>query len=335
MLLEDKVEPLARLIAEFLDLAGYEHGSAWDRLPYRADEDLRPLKRTSDTEVSFVRTKEPPGRPAYEARLQLYDIREQEPDPSTIVFHPEIVLESTPKGDDTVVIDNYNSGSRSGPKRFVKSFASGESEADALSGAFKAEAWATTKASAEAGVEVGPASAKASVETETGFRTTLEAAWSRQTGRSRETKVSFESEEFAPPWTRLEQRLTWNEQKKQRRIECAAIIDCGIRIGRRRKHNKKWEWTDKSPKKWESIDHLIAVAEKRGSVKHTGYEHFSRLRLSDAALKCLDKIKQARKIPIDRLTEPYSGSADIRIQIVEVEVNPESTLYDDEMTGGA
>lgn len=318
MLLEDKVEPLARAIAEFLELAGIPHGSRWSG--YRASEDLRPHKRVSDTRVDFVRTG---GRDGWQARIALYDIREQEPDPSTIVIHPEIVLESKHKYGSTVVIDAYNSASPSGSKTLNIEFTDGETEANALSGAFKSEVWATTKASAEAGVEIGPASAKASVETETGFRTSLEAAWSRTTGRTRDTKVSFQSEEFAPAWTRLEQRLQWNEQTKQRRVECTALIDCGILIGRRSTYKGKWGWNSGSPLKWESIEHLVAVAERRGSVHHAGYEYFATHGLSGPARDALERIKAARKIQVDRLTEPYPGNADIRIQIVDVAVNPE------------
>lgn len=326
MLMEDKVEPLARAIAEFLSLSGIPHGSTWGRTPYRADEDLRALKRTSDTEVSFVRTR---GVRAHEARIQLRDIREQEPDASTIVIHPEIVLETKPKYGASIVIDNYNSSSRSGPKELSVSFEDGETEADSLAGAFRAETWATTKASAEAGVEFGPASAKASVETETGFRTTLEAAWSRQTGRTRNTKVEFRSEEFAPPYTRLEQRLQWAEQKKQRRIECVAKIDCEVVVGRRIDRGKKgWAWTTGSPLKWESIDHLVAVAERRGSIHYAGYEYFAKHNLSRDAQGALERIGYFRSINVDRLTSPYSGNADIRIQLIDVATNPAGGMYD-------
>lgn len=319
MLLEDKVEKLARAIAEFLAHTRLPHGSVWRDPPYRAHEDLRPLKRTVDDEVSFVRTR---GDRGWQARLQLSSIRELEPDPASIVIHPEIVLDSKPRYGATVVIDAYESSSPSGGKDFEVELLDGETELEAVNHAFRTEAWATTKASAEAGVEVGPASAKASVETEVGFRTSLESAWNRQTGRTRETRVRFRSTEYAPAWTRLEQRLQWTEQTKQRRIECVARIDCRVVIGRRGTHKGKWGWASGSPVVWESVEHLLAVAQRRGSVHHAGYEYFAKDELSPDALAALARIDEARKIKVDRLTPAYPGNADIRIQLVDAAVNP-------------
>ena len=322
MLLEDKVEPLAREIAHFLGLSGIFYGSSWKG--YKRDEDLRPLKRQTDEDVAFVRTKN------YQARVQFKGIREQQPEPGSIVVHPEIVLKSRQKYGASVTIDNYRSGSPSGKKYLEVEFADGETEAEALSGAFSTEVWAINKQSVSAQVEAGPASAEARAESEQGFRTTLEAAWNKQTGRTRDTRVSFHSEEFAPPWTLLEQRLMWTEQTKQRRVECAARIDCRVEIGRRIAIRKKgWRWTTRSPLVWESIDHLIAVAEKRGSVKHDGYEHFSRLRLGKSSLDSLARIKELRQIKVDRLTEPYPGNANIRVQIIAQKVNDKHEEDDD------
>lgn len=311
MLLEDKIEPLCREIAHFLVLTGASAGTSWEG--YKRGEDLRPRKRSKDDAVDFQRAEN------WQARLAVYDIREQEPAADTVVIHPEIVLSSKRKFGATVVIDNYNSDSPSGEKIMEIEFDDGETEADALSTSMTNETWATASAKVEA--EVGPAKAEASVES--GWKNTIELAWSKQTGRSRHTKVAFTSKEFAPPHTKLSQRLEWNEQTKQRRVECDSVIDFGFSLGRRSKRGGKWGWNTKSPVKWDSIDHLIAVAEKRGSVKHARYEHFSRRDMSEAERGSLERIKELRKVHIDRLTEPYPGNADIRIVIVDLDSRDE------------
>ena len=260
MLLEDKIEPLVREIAHFLDITGAGAGSTWKG--YRRDEDLKPWRRKKNDEVDFGRSNNT------QARFEINKIRDLEPLPGTYIIHPEIVLEDKQKYGASVLIDNLNSDSESGAKTLSIEFADGETEADAISTSMKNELWAT--ASVEAKVEAGPASAEAKVES--GWKNTIELAWNKQTGKSRDTKISFTSEESAPPRTKLEQRLQWNEQTKQRRIQCSAMVDFDFMVGR-------WshgDWNTGSPVRWESIEHLIAVAEKRGRVEHARYEHFSR-----------------------------------------------------------
>lgn len=321
-LLEDKIEPLMRAIAKFLVATGASAGSSWGGY---GGGDLRPLHRTEDDQVDFVRN----DGGSWQARIRAEDVKEQEPKPETIKIHPEIVLSSKHKYGATIIIDNYNSGSKSGPKTFSVSFKDGEAEAESVSASMKNEVWAINKQTAKAEAGVAGAKAEATAESEQGFRNTLEAAWERQTSRTREQDTEFSSEEFAPPYTKIEQRLQWDEQTKQRRVECVATVDFKIVIGRRQKAKGKWRWASGSPRVWDSIEHLIAVAEKRGSVDHACYHHYSRRPMSSYERGLLEEIKRLRTIHVDHLTQPYSGNANIRVQIMDVATNEEK-LHDDD-----
>ena len=317
MLTRDRIEPLAREIAHFLVLCNAPVGSTWrdaGRSPlYQRGEDLMPLQQRRDEDVEFVRAWHKEGR------VHMLGITEQAPDPSTIVVHPEIVLSSTPKAGTTITIDNLAGAIDSEPQTVTKAFRDGETEADAVSASLKNESWAI--ASAEAGVEAGPASAKASAET--GTRTTIEAAWNRQTGRTRERVTGGSFPFRAEAGTYVEARIEWNEQTKQRRIECAAKVDCRIEIGRRRRRKGRWGWTGGSPQQWASIDHLVAVAEKRGRVEHALYEHFAKLSMNCEQQESLERIKQLRLQKVDRLSEAYTGNDDIKIAIVKLDTDAE------------
>ena len=305
-LVRDQMEPLAREIAHFLVLTKAARGSRWYHSGgYNREEDLIPLKQQTNDDVSYIREKQS------EARIRLYNIVEQAPDPSSIVIHPEIVLASKPRAGATITIDNRDLGIPSEPHTFTQEFRDGESEANAVSASITNETWATASASAK--VEAGPASAEASVET--GVRNTIEAAWERQTNRSRESTTGGIFPFRAPAHTMIQARMEWAEQTKQRRIECDAIMDCAIEIGRRSKHG----WNSKSPARWESIDHLIAVAEKRGRVEHFGYEHFAGMTLNEEQLDSLGRIKKLRLRKVDKLTDAFTGNADIKIAIVNME----------------
>ena len=325
MLLEDKIEPLVREIARFLTMTDARAGSRWKGY---TGGNLRPLKREKNDRVDYVRSDG--AKDGWQARIAAKDIREQAPQASTIVIHPEIVLSSKHKYGNTIIIDNIHSETESGPKELTVRFQDGESEADAISTSMVNEVWATSSQEASAGVEAGPASAEVKVSAEQGWKNTIELAWNKQTGRTRERTVTFRSEEQAPPRTRLEQRLEWQEQTKQRRIECTATIDFGIEMGRRFVVKKRWRWATGSPVKWDSIDHLIAVAEKRGRVEHARYDHFARRPLSAEERQSLEKIKALRMIPVDRLTDPYAGNSNIHVVLIDVDTDTDESDTDEE-----
>lgn len=314
MLTRDQMEPLAREIAHFLVLCKAPVGSRWfrrKRLPdYNNREDLIPLKQKVDEDITYVRDRHG------EARIRLHDILEQEPRPESIVIHPEIVTESEQKASATITIDNMQNDLESQPQVISEQFKDGESEESAISASMVNETWGSASVSASA--EVPGASAEASVET--GWKNTITAAWNKQTGRTKERTTGGTFSVKAAPHTYKQARVEWNEQTKRRRIECDARLDCKIQIGRKRRKG----WYSGSPKRWDSIDELIAVAEKRGRVEFHLYEHFARMTLNAAQRASLDRIKELRVRHVDRLTPSYKGNADIKIVIVRLDTQDSS-----------
>lgn len=299
MLLEDTLEPVAREIAEFLSQTGGHAGSVWDN--YYAQEDLIPFRRVSDDLVEYVRAAN------HEARLRLFNIHEVDPDPKTIVFHPTIVLKSEPKATASITIDNLGNDRVSEPFVWRKEWKTGESESKAVEAGFSLESTTTIEAGGEA------SQYKVSQE----FKSVVSSAWTNQTGKTSEETTGGEFPLVAGPESIVEGYLRWNEQTLQRRIECYGAYDFGIQIGRRYKPKRKgWRWTSGSPVTWESLEHLLAVAEKRGSVHHARYEHYARMNISSEYVK---RIRDKRLVHIDRLTPPFQGADGIKVVITRLD----------------
>lgn len=302
VLLEDKLEPLAREIAHTLVASRAPIGSSW--ADYHRDEDLIAFGRKEDDLVEYVRSHN------HEARLHLFNIREMEPDLDSIVIHPTIVLDSVPRATASVEIDNLKSRHRSEPYIWTKEFSTGESELEAIEAGWEHESWGEAKASGGVkGIAEGEASA--------GFRDKLSASWSRQTGKTKASKTGGQFALVADPRSRVMGFLQWAEQTLQRRIECDAKYDFGMEIGRRRKYKRRpWRWTSGSPQRWDSLEHLLAVMERRGSVHHALYEHFSHQVVDPIQYS---KIEELRLRHIDRLTPTFKGADGIRVVIDEVD----------------
>ena len=299
MLLEDTLEPVVREIAEFLSQTGGYAGSSWE--DYFATEDLIPFERVQDDLVEFVRASN------HEARLRIFNIQEVDPDPETIVFHPTIVLKSEPKATASITINNLGSDRASEPFVWRKEWKTGESEGAAVEAGFSLES--TTN------IEAGGEASQYKVSQE--FKAVVSSAWTNQTGKSKEEMTGGEFPLVAGPFSIVEGYLRWNEQTLQRRIECYGSYDFGIQMGRRHKpHRKGWRWASGSPVTWDSLEHLLAVAEKRGSVHHAGYQHYSRLTFP---LRYLEQIRAKRLVHIDRLTPPFQGADGIKVVIKQLD----------------
>lgn len=290
MLVEHVFEPIGREVGHFLGSTGGGVSSAWEG--YTRAEPLVALTRTSDDSVEFARSANG------EARLQIWNIHEVDPDPDSIVFHNALVLESERKATVLVSIDNRQGSSPSEPYIWTREFKIGESEAAAVEAGFSLESTTTIEAGGEA------AQFKVSQE----FKSVVSSAWSRETGKSREQTVGGTFQLVAPARKYIEGHLEWDEQTQQRRIECVGTYDFGLTIGRR----SKGRWSSGSPMGWDSINHLIAVAEQRGSVHHAHYGHYARRRADSEAVRRLQAIREQR---IDRLTPPYKGADNIRVVI--------------------
>lgn len=305
MLLEDTLEPLARDIADFLCTTGGGAGSSWDN--YHREEDLVSLERHRDDLVEYVRSTN------HEARITLSNIRPVDPDPNTIVFHSPIILSSEPRVTASEEINNKSSREQS--YIFKKEFQTGENESNAVEAGFSTESTTTIEAGSEA------SQFKVSQE----FKLTVSSAWTNQTGKSKGEITGGEFPLIAPANTYVKGFLQWEDQTLQRRIECYGLYDMKIEIGRyqrykkynARKARKKWRyrWASGSPVYWDSLEHLIAVAERRGSVNHNRYRHYARYPNLNPVY--MQRIKASRMQHIDRLTPPFKGAAGIRVVITE------------------
>ena len=221
-----------------------------------------------------------------------------DPDPSTIVIHPEITLESSTKATGTQKLDNTSASDQS--MTFRRSFRNNEAEEHAVEAGFSVENTAKVEAGGEA------SQFKVSQE----FKTTVSSAWRNQTSHNSEEESGGEYPVIAIPGEYVEARLTWLEQTKQRRIECDGTYGFRVTMGWKQRKG----WASGSPVVWDDIEHLLAVVEKRGSVSTTGYQHYAKREPDHAAVK---RIRALQRQHIDRLTPAYKGAFDIEVQILD------------------
>ena len=304
MLLEDQLEPLARDIADLLATTDATPGSAW--AGYHRNQDLIPDRRTEDDKIVYRRASN------HEGMLMFEDIKWRDPDPAKLVFHPVIVLESTRRSSDAIEFPNDTDIEQS--FTLNREFSNGESEDAAIQAGFSVENTYKWEAGGEA------AQFKVSQE----FKTTVSAEWTNQTGTSKDTKVGGEFPIIAPPRTLVSARLEWEEQTQQRRITGFRDVDMKIIIGRRQKYRKydsrkarkttRYRWTKGSPRTWDSLDHLIAVIEKRGSPTFQLYDHYARRRVNPVYA---ERLIANRRNNVDMLTPQFKGAQSIRPVIVD------------------
>ena len=306
-LLRDQMEPLARVIADCYATSGVPHDSAWRG--YHMDEDLVVLSQPDDTNLWYVRPRN------HEARIGLLDIRFEDIDPTNFDLDERIVLASETKSSDAIPFKNASSE--------VQEFSLGRAQTSGSneSGAILAGFEKTTKVSAEvSGGIKGIGEAKASVVDET----KIKAEYQRQTGRSLDDSVTGELLLKMPPWTAGEARLTWAEQTIQNRIKGYRQIRCRVVIGRYQDYYKTIalgpakrhinRWASGSPLIWPELSDLIAVLEKRGSVKTPLFEEYAQKKNINPVYA--QRLKDRSRVNVDILTEPYKGSNEFRPEIL-------------------
>lgn len=303
-LLRDQLEPLARDIADTLSYTG-AIGSVWAN--YHRNQDLVVITQPSDTHLIYARATN------HEARIELQDIKFKPLDISAFDIGEQIVLESKKKATDSVPFHNASSEVQD----FTLSHReeSGENETLALMAGFEKKVTVTAEVSAGIGI----AEAKASVVDET----TLKAEVNRQTGRSTSKEVGGEFTIRMPAWTAGEARLTWSEQTLQNRIKGYQQIGCRIFIGTYQDYWKKIalgpakrhirRWTTGSPVGWADLENLIAVLEKRGSVKDARFEYYANRNINPVHVQ---RLREKSRIHVDVLTDPYRGANTFRPEIV-------------------
>lgn len=322
MLIRDQVEPLAMAIWDALSYTGFVGGLHAD---YHDGEDLRPEAMIEDDLVAFRRSS-PKGQGSKRhggvrrytehtfARLELFNIRSVAPSPGDIKYGDLIVLKSSPRAEAALELDNLRSSQQGGPLEWFKEYATGENEVNAIAASWKLETSVKASASVKAGA--GLVEAEASIETET--KNTLGGELSRQTGRSEDTKEGGRFTQHVNPHTYLRAHLEWNEQDLQRRWSGKSVIDCGIRVGNFQDYSKRGHrvrrWTSGSPLVWDSIEQLLAVMEKRGSVHSPGYEYFASHFVHPALIP---RIQARRTTVMDRLTDPFKGASSFKVVIEE------------------
>ena len=288
-LLEDVLKPLAVEIAYFLVDSGMMQSKVWDG--YDKSESLKLIKRPNDETIWYCRPSNS------RARFDMWNILAVDPDRSTIVIHPEIVLESVAKATGTQKLDNTTASNQS--MTFRREFKNSAAEEKAVEAGFSLENTAKIEAGGEA------SQFKVSQE----FKTTVSSSWRNQTSRSSEETQGGEYPVIAVPGEYVEARLTWSEQTKQRRIECDGTYGFALGMG----WKQRGGWASGSPITWQDIEHLLAVAEQRGSVSHAGYDHYAK-RVPD--WRAMKLIRAQRLQHIDRLTDPYKGAFDIEVEII-------------------
>ena len=306
MLLRDQMEPLARDVADLLSTTGASPGSAWEN--YHLDEDLIVHSQPSDTHLIYLRSTN------HEGRVELQDIKFEDIDPENFSLGERIVLASELKASDSVPFKNGTSLVQTAELYHEEK--TGANEFTAIMAGFEKKV--TVTATAKAGI--GVAEAEASVVDET----TLKAEFNRQTGRSAESTDGGRFIFNQPPFTEGEARLTWTEQTVQNRIKGYRLVRCKVVIGRYQDYRKTIgrgpakkrirRWTSGSPLTWPDVSDLIAVIEKRGSVKHPLFEHYAGREAINPVYA--NRLRVRSRVSIDVLTEPYKGANEFRPEIV-------------------
>lgn len=294
----DIFEPVARAVGELVSNCPglYRWGG------YTANEDLIALEQISDDQIRFIRSSDRFGR------IDIFRISPK--DLTDIKFHDPTVLKTTRKAGASIEIDN-RSGLTPEEYEWVKEFNDGESELDSVSTGFSASS-KTTFGTGEG----------SSYKFEQEFEFKITNEWSKQTGKTKDTKTGGKFSLVALPKTHVRGWLEWNEQDLRRRIEGLGTFDCAIRIGKfapHKKTGKRWRW--QGDLIWNSLDDLIASAERRGSVHFPGYSFWMK---NPPSVHLIDPIKLRPRNPFNQYVD-YVGNDGIRVVIETLE-----DLRDDE-----
>ena len=295
-LLDEQLKPLATHILDLLTYTKAPVGSTCEGFDLADRLVVQDFPRSD--RVNYRRA----GNTKNHCRVHLIDIRWLDPDPKTIEFE-RIVLGSRQRAEAVLSQCNRTAVEQTfGP--FEKSFAVGQSESEAVEAGFSA----TSTTSVEAGGEVygGTVSQE--------FSTTVSAAWTRETGRTEEETTGISQEIVVSPYTCVEAKFTWSDVDLQYRITADQKADAKVEVGRRRHRGGHWGWTSGSPRTWDSIEHLIMVAERKSPDPRLAL--FGHYREHGAAPKRhIARIRKAQRRTITTLTPRFKGAADIKIDI--------------------
>ena len=309
MLVRDQMEPIAQKIADAIVQTAWPIGSSWRGYNLGGNvRDLIPHKQNRNDEVTYVWHKN------HEARIILTDIRYEDIDPDLFDMSERITLASKLKATDTIPFKNATTEVQDG--RIEHWEETGMNELNAVKAGFEKKI--TTTAEASGGID-GIAEAKVSVVDET----TISASLEHQTGRKSSKRDGGAFTFRFPPMTEGEARLTWSEDTLQTRIKGYRLIRCKVIIGRHHRYKKydagkarkTWResWTSGSPVVFDDISDLIAVMERRGSVKTPLFEHYAN---NPPPQRYPDRLRNATRLNVDVLTDPFTGANSFKPEIV-------------------
>lgn len=281
----DQVEPVARAVGALV--AGAPGIYRWGG--YTADEDLLPLRQEHEDELHFVRASDS------KARIEIFGIRALRM--SDIQFHDPVVLATRRKASASIELD-----ARRIPTgleyEFYQEFADGESELDGVTAGFSFSSKTT--------IGTGQ-TAPAKVEQE--FMLTVSSEWSKQRGKTKDSKAGGRFPFKALPYTQVRAWLEWNEQDLRMLVSGNALFDCGVRLGKRAptKGDHHWRWSGDAV--WHSLSDLIAVAEGGGDINWDLARHW---RETPPAPALLEPIKAMPRIPMDYYAD-FKGNNSFKV----------------------
>ena len=256
----DIIEPTVRKMCHLIVQSGAPISGKW--AGYTEDEDLIPLHTESDTEQQYVRAREG------QARVVADNICPMPTDARAIKLYPQTVRGTSPKAAFIGEVDNLGNSFPQDSAEWQKTFDNAKNELLAIEAGWEHES--TIEAKANAGIDgIAEVEAKATV------RDRLYGSVNRQTGNTSGTGSQAKWKFTAPPYTKVNGFLEWNEQDIVRHTENFSSYGFALTIGRRHKPRRGgWRWAS-GLLGWDSIDLFCSTAAGNGSVKFALYEYWS------------------------------------------------------------
>lgn len=295
----DVIEPTVRKMCHIIVQSGAPISSKW--VGYTENEDLIPLRTESDTEQHYVRAAEG------QARVVAFNISDIPTDARAIKLYPQTVKGSSPKAAFIGEVDNLGNPFPQDSAEWQKAFDNAKNELLAIEAGWEHESTVEAKASANIGV--------AEAEAKTTVRDRLHASINRQTGNSSSTASQAKWKFTAPPYTKVAGHLEWNEQDIVRHTENFSSYGFGLKIGRRYRKKKDWQWAS-GAHQWNSIDHFCSTAEGNGSVNFPLYEYWSDNPITSGHVlwPLLQKVEMGPRLPIHKYIE-FKGADAIKTAV--------------------
>ena len=297
----DVIEPTIRKMCHLIVGSGAPVSGKWAN--YTEEEDLVPLRTESDTEQHYVRANDG------QARVVAFNIAPVAADARAIRLYPQTVRGSLPKAAFIGEVDNLGNSFPQDSAEWQKAFDNAKNELLAIEAGWEHES--TVEAKATASLE-----GIAELEAKTTVRDRLYGSVNRQTGNTSATASQATWKFTAPPYTRVEGFLEWNEQDIVRHTENFSSYGFGLMIGRRYKPKRRgWRWAS-GAMHWDSLDHFCSTAGGNGSVHFALYDYWSDNPITpDHPLwRLFQAIRSGVRLPIHKYIE-FKGADAIKTSV--------------------